>query len=144
MLISVVPDTTWDTQVINERFEVPADMRPQLIEVVGYAVAKKAIERYEKLRHWKFDDSFTPIIDVSNIQMDLDYTDSPNTPVDIGGVDQGHLFHRKGLKAYVIKMRFITQNVVVNNIDPEVGRADGFINPDEDPRPADIIKEGIN
>ena len=139
-LIKVVPDTEYGLEHIYERFEVPYDMPPKQVEIVGWATAKYAIETYTRLRGWQFVDQRPVELDVSNIQVDLDFTASPFTPIDEGGQDWGSLFTRQSKKAYVVKMWFKTPKVVVTNIDDEVGRADGYLNSDEDPRPKDIVE----
>lgn len=140
VLITVAPDTEWGLEQIFERFEVPYDMPPNQVAIVGYAIAHEAIETYTRLRHWQFVDTLPVEIDVSNIQIDLDVTASPLTPIDEGGQDWGSLLTRQSKKAYVVKMWFRTQKIVVTNIDDEIGRADGYLNPDEDPHPKNIVE----
>ena len=139
-LLKVQPDTEWGLEQVLERFEVPYDTPPKQVEIMAWASAQYAIDTYTRLRGWQFVDQLPVELDVSNIQVDLDFTASPYTPVDMGGQDWGSLLTRQSKKAYVVKMWFKTQKVVIQNIDDEIGRADGYLNPDEDPRPKDIVE----
>ena len=134
VVLRVERDKEWDRIQIAERFEVPyvdydrlSRTRQQvyraMVEGTAHAVGKKAIERYEKLRHWRFDSSRAPFLDVSENQIDI----------ESGlGVEQGSLITGLGRKAYVLKMWFIApklevQYEVPEPEDPEV--TDGFVNP---------------
>lgn len=138
--IKVQPDTTWGLEQIWERFEVPYDMPPKQVEIVAYSVAKYAIDTYTRLRHWHFVDSRPVEVDLSNLQVDLEFTASPHTPIDAGAQDYGSLLHRRSKTAYVVKMWFQTQEIPHVNIDDEIGRPDGYLNADEDLRPKDIVE----
>jgi len=150
--LKIVPDTTWSLEEVRERFEVPIEMIPgpldlphqtlhklARIEGIGRVVASKAIERYEKLRHWRFRDDIPVVLDVSELQTDLDLTSSPTLKTDdLVAFDQGILTSRKATKAYVMVLTFETQQIIKAVIDDEVGRPEGIINPDEPIYPDDI------
>ena len=139
--LRIQPDTTWGLEEIRERFEVPADMPPSMVEMVGRKVASAAIERYERLKHWKFRADIPVVLDVSALQTDLSLTASPLVRKNLDAlqaVDQGILQIRTGMKAYVMVMTFETQKIV--HIEQEVSRNEGFLNADEPIHPEDIVK----
>lgn len=142
VVLRVQRDKSWNKVQIAERFEVPyVDLttatRDQklayqaMVEGTAYAVGKHAIDRYEKLRHWKFDTSRAPFLDKSEAQYDLEHFRSSSTK-HFDAVDQGSLLTERGMVAYVLKMWFIMPEIEVEVItpepqDPEV--TDGLVNP---------------
>lgn len=135
-------DREYDLVQIAERFEVPYVEFQKLtpwqklvyvasVEKTAKEVGKKAIERYENLRHWRYYSSRPPELDLSQVQNDLDSfrsIDQKNLVV----VDHGSLINTLGNKAYVLKLWFIVPKVEVQwetpePDDPEV--SDGMVNP---------------
>ena len=97
VVLRVARDKEMDLVQIAERFEVPyiEIKTPQqgmayyaMVEGMAHAVGKHAIERYEKLRHWKFYSSRSVTLDQSEAQYDLDEFRS-SSQKDFTAVDQG-------------------------------------------------------
>lgn len=137
----VRPDTTWNLECIRERFEVPEDSVPSaldtpaqfafkslFIDACAKEAGKKAIAKYERLRHWKFRDDIPVELDESELQFDIDDWEF-TSPVSKSpfAVDQGHLRFRQSKHAYVIKLWFETQELqtVVYDSD-EYGHPEGY------------------
>lgn len=145
VVLRVARDKEYDLVQIAERFEVPYTDKLQtpqqqmayyaMIEGTAKAVGKHAIERYEKLRHWKFYSSRPVTLDVSEAQYDLDkFRSSSNA--EFTAVTQGSIIDDLGKVAYVLKMWFIMPKIEVEVVvpepdDPEV--TDGFVNPHKMP-----------
>ena len=147
------PETTYTKECIRERFEVPADAVPHpndtdsqrafkliFIQECAKIAGQRAIERYERLRHWRFLDSIPVELDESSIQLDLDdYEFSSPLSTSPMAKDQGHLTLKKQTHAYVLKMWFVTQEIqaIVWKSDPqqtfedELTHAEGLANPEE-------------
>lgn len=142
VVLRVQRDKQWDKVQIAERFEVPymdlARATPwqrkvygAMVEGVAYEVGKRAIEKYEKLRHWKFDTSRAPFLDKSEAQYDLDEFRS-SSQKDFTAVDQGSIITKTGKVAYVLKMWFTMPKIEVEVIEPEPDDPDvteGLVNP---------------
>lgn len=141
VVLRVSRDKEYDNVQIAERFEVPyyEPKTPQqqmlymaMIEGTMRAVVKHAVERYEKLRHWKWDSSRPVTLDLSDAQYDLETFRSSRYDAEFTAQNQGSLIHTRGMKAYVAKMWFIQPKIEVEVItpekdDPEV--SDGLMNP---------------
>lgn len=142
------PDTTYNLECIHERFEVPADSVPNdkdtkdqrafkliFIEQCAKRAGDQAIEKYTRLRKWRFRDDLPVELDESILQLDLDDWEfsNPNAISPIAK-DRGQLFTKKGKFAYVLKMWFETPEIhaVVYKSTPdmdhedEIGHAEGF------------------
>ena len=142
LIINTEHDKEYDRIQIAERFEVPyLDMRRAsrmqrikwlaMVEVVSKEVGRKAIWRYERLRHWKFCSDREVVLDQSAAQYDLDQFSS-STQKDFTAVEQGSNIDRLGTVAYVLKMWFIMPKQRVEVITPEVTDpdvSDGMVNP---------------
>lgn len=142
VVLRVERDKEYDLVQIAERFEFPYiefDKLSPTRKVVYVAslekrakeIGKQAIEKYERLRHWRFYSSRKPELDFSGVQNDLDSFRHINKQ-DNTGVDFGDLIHTRGNKAYVLKMWFIMPKIEVSYEvpepdDPEV--TDGMVNP---------------
>lgn len=139
VVLKVEHDKEYDLMQIAERFEVPyfepknpwqAMQYLAMIEGVAHAVGKKAIERYEKLRHWRYYSARSFYLDKSDVQYDLDDFSS-SSQRDFDAVEHGSLLTKKGMVGYVIKMWFIVPKIQVEVIkddptDPDT--VDGFVN----------------
>lgn len=123
--IIIKPDTSWNLECIRERFEVPADAVPSptdtpeqaafkalFIEACAKKAGERAIEYYEKFRHWRFRDDIPVELDESEIQVDVEDYEfaSPLSTAPIA-VNQGHLTLKTSKHAYVIKLWFETQQI---------------------------------
>lgn len=147
VVLRVARDKEYDNVQIAERFEVPyidlshATHQQKLsywamVEGTSRAVGKLAIERYEKLRHWKFDTSKAVTLDLSEAQYDLEHFRS-SSQKHFEGVEQGSLVHERGMVAYVLKMWFIQPKIEVEVLIPEPDdpeTSDGFVNPYKMPK----------
>ena len=140
VVLRVARDKEMDLVQIAERFEVPyiEIKTPQqgmayyaMVEGMAHAVGKHAIERYEKLRHWRFYSSRSVTLDQSEAQYDLDEFRS-SSQKDFTAVDQGSIIDKLGKVAYVLKMWFIMPKIEVEVIEPEPDdpeTSDGLVNP---------------
>jgi len=140
VVLRVQRDKEYDKVQIAERFEVeyfqpktPQEkvMYMAMVEGTMRAVVKLAVEKYERLRHWKWDSSMPVTLDLSQAQYDLDEFRSSSRK-DFTAVDQGSIIPKLGRKAYVAKMWFIMPKVEVEIIEPEPDDPDvteGFVNP---------------
>lgn len=145
LVINVEHDKEYDLMQIAERFELPyieldrATKQDKLkylalIEVTAKQTAKYAIEKYERLRHWKFYNTANPKyrvqVDESDAQIDFDIFGS--TGLVPAGLDQGSLNTTHGRMAYVVKLWFIVPKQRIEVINPEVTDPDvedGLVNP---------------
>ena len=148
------PDTTWGLECIRERFEIPIEIEPNsmdnqdmvakkalFIEAVARKAGEIAVEKYTRLRHWKFRDDIPVQIDESDLQFDPDAWDfSSPASTDPIAVDQRmHLFKSRATKAYVIKLWFETQLIQTTVFEPsldEEGHSEGYITTEEIPKEA--------
>ena len=142
MLIKVVPDREWDLQQIAERFEIPGELLdspkfPEHLDGISRAVAKRAIEIYERVHHWQFMASMPVAVDRSMIQIATDTFETNRGLMPTQ--NNGDLFVRTGNIAYVIKLWFKTPKIYLAMIDDEIGRSDGYLNPDEDIYSEEIV-----
>lgn len=143
VVLRVARDKEYDLVQIAERFEVPYAEPNELsapsqqrayyamVEGMGYSVAKHAIERYEKLRHWRFESSRSVVLDKSMIQYNLDEFRKSNMD-DILPATPGSIIDTLGKVAYVVKLWFRMPKIEVEVIQPEPDdpeTSDGFVNP---------------
>ena len=139
VVLNVEHDKEYDLVQIAERFEVPymEIKTPQqgrvyyaMVEGTARAVGKVAIERYEKLRHWRFYSSRPVVLDTSAAQIDLDTFGTTNGIPN--ALNQASLIDTHGKVAYVLKMWFIMPKQRVEVITPERHDPDvseGLVNP---------------
>lgn len=129
VILNVKHDTEYDLMQIAERFEVPyadIDNLHPWKRVIYFAMihqraketAKIAIERYERLRHWRFKSDMPVELDQSEAQYDLDKFRSSLTK-DFQAVNQGSNIDELGTVAYVVKLWFIVPKVRVEVIEDE-------------------------
>lgn len=142
MLIKVVPDKEYDLQHIAERFEIPVELMkspnfPAHLDAISRVTAKKAIEIYERVNHWQFMDKMPIEVDKSDIQIATDTFEFNNGLAPAS--DNGDLFARTGNVAYVIKMWFKSPKLHIAVIDDEIGRKEGYLDPDEELYPEEIV-----
>jgi hypothetical protein len=141
VILNVQHDTEYDLMQIGERFEVPyADMDSMhewqkviyvaMIHQRAKEAAKLAVERYERLRHWRFKSSMPVEIDYSEAQYDLNVFRS-SLATDFTAVDEGSNIDSLGTVAYVVKLWFVVPKIRVEVIKDEItdpGSNDGFVN----------------
>lgn len=140
------PSTTYGLECIRERFEVPMDAVPAqsdtpaqrafkllFIESCAKKTGERAIQYYEKFRHWKFRDDIPVELDESELQIDPeDYEFASPLVKNPTAVDQGHLTLKTSKYAYVVKLWFETQQIQTVVWEPDAyGHAEGFATEDE-------------
>lgn len=140
VILRVARDKEWDKVQIAERFEVPyaQPKTPQeqmlyqaMVEGTLKAVVKHAVERYEKLRHWRWDSSMPVTLDLSDAQYDLEKFRS-SRDIEFQPQTQGSIIGELGRIAYVAKMWFIMPKIEVEVVEQEAtdpAAQDGFVNP---------------
>lgn len=130
------PEKVRGIELISERFEVDSDMPELLIKVIARKVGERAIERYTKLRKWRFvNDSAHPVtLDLSDLQLDLtDHQFATHSKTAIA-VDSNLMSVRRGITAYVLKMYFETDLIPVvlpETPEEDYGHKEGFLKEDE-------------
>lgn len=141
VILKVQRDNEYDLMQIAERFVVPygdvARMKPQekllyvaMIDQRAREAAKLAVEKYERLRHWRFKSDMPVEVDESDAQFDLEHFRS-SFRKDFAAVDQGSIIQELGLIAYVVKLWFIVPKITVEVIEDEPDdpdTIDGFVN----------------
>jgi hypothetical protein len=141
VILNVQHDTEYDLMQIAERFEVPyadvENLHPwkkviylAMVHQRAKEAAKLAVERYERLRHWRFKSSMPVEIDYSDAQYDLSIFRS-SLQTNFTAVDQGSNIDSLGTIAYVVKLWFVVPKIRVEVIKDEVtdpGSVDGFVN----------------
>lgn len=124
------PDTEYGLECIPEMFEIPLEIVPNefdtkerrvmkvlFIEAVAKKTGQYAIEKYEKLRHWKFRDDIPVQIDESVLDFDFeDFEFSSPLSKDPIAKDMGW---KKKSKSYVIKLWFETQKIRTVQFEPK-------------------------
>jgi hypothetical protein len=142
LILNVRHDKEYDLMQIAERFEVPyADLENMqewqkviyiaMVHQRAKEAAKLAVERYERLRHWRFKSDMPVELDYSQAQYDLDKFRSNLPAGSIAAVDQGTNIDQLGTVAYVVKLWFVVEKVKVETIEDEPddpASTDGFVN----------------
>ena len=158
--IIVKPDTSWGLECIRERFEIPFDAVPDefdtpaqrafkvlFIESCAKKSAEKAIETYEKFRHWKFRADMPVELDESELQLDIDDWEftSPLSKDPIAK-NQGHLKDKASKKAYVVKLWFEVPQIqaVVFTPDTPEEEVHGVFGPESGMAYEDEVWENYN
>lgn len=153
VVLRIPKDKEYDRVQIAERFEVPyaEPKTPQqalaymaMVEGVMNAVVKHAVDRYEKLRHWKWDSSMPVTLDLSEAQYDLEAFRSSRYDAVFEPQDQGSIVTKLGKKAYVAKMWFIQPKIEVEVLIPEADDpdvVDGLVNPHNMPQFNESLRE---